>query len=244
MSEPRYIAMWSGPRNISTAMMRSWENRTDTIVHDEPFYAYYLQQTGIEHPGRDEIIAVHETDPQAIIEQITSPLPDGKNIYYQKHMTHHMLQDLPREWMLKVTNCFLIREPIRVVNSLAKVLPDPDIDQTGFPKQLELFDFVRERTGEIPPVIDTRDILMNPRSVLTQLCERIGIPFDEAMLSWPGGPRESDGVWAKHWYASVEQSTGFMPYQERDEETVPDHLKALTETCETLYQQIAQYRIQ
>lgn len=243
MTESRYIAMWSGPRNISTAMMRSWENRSDTIVHDEPFYGYYLQQTGIEHPGRDEIIEVHETDPQHIIAQLTGPLPDGRTIYYQKHMTHHMLDGLPREWMPRLANCFLIREPARVITSLAKVLPNPDIEQTGFPRQLELFDYVREQTGNIPPVIDTRDVLMNPRRVLTQLCERIGIPFDEAMLKWPAGPRASDGIWAKHWYASVEDSTGFMPYQDR-EETIPAHLQALTTECVSLYQQLAQYRIQ
>ena len=237
-----YIAMWSGPRNISTALMRAWENRADTFVHDEPFYGHYLKVTGFDHPGADEIIAHEETDWRKIVTQITSPPPNGAAIYYQKHMTHHLLDHMTRDWLSEVTNCFLIREPSLVLISLAKKLADVTIEQTGIPQQAALFHEVRAQTGTIPPVIDARDVLLDPRRVLAQLCERVGAPFDEAMLSWPAGPRESDGVWAKYWYASVEKSTGFEPYQERDE-SVPGHLRHMLDACNALYAELAQYRL-
>ncbi len=235
--------MWSGPRNISTAMMRAWENHPDTAVVDEPFYAYYLARTGIEHPGADAIIARYETGWREVAAALTQePIPDGKAIYYQKQMTHHMLDEIDLAWLLDLTHCFLIRDPAEVIVSLAKVLPDPAIEQTGFPKQVEIFDYVRQRTGITPPVIDARDVLIDPRRTLTALCQRIGVPFSESMLHWSAGKRASDGIWAQYWYASVEQSTGFMAYEPR-ETVVPDHLRGIWEQCQALYEQMAKYNL-
>lgn len=238
----RRVAMWSGPRNISTAMMRAWENRPDTVVHDEPLYAHYLHATGIDHPGRDEVITAYETDWRVVVAQLTGHVPDGKTIYYQKHMTHHLLDHMEWGWVLSLTNCFLIREPGRVIGSLAKVLPTPTIEQTGIPQQAALFRYVCEHTGETPPVIDARDVLKNPRRVLARLCERLDVPFTDAMLSWRAGSRATDGVWAKHWYASVEQSTGFMPYQP-ESRPVPAHLRHMLKTCDALYEELAAHRL-
>jgi len=233
--------MWSGPRNISTALMRAWENRLDTVVVDEPFYGHYLKQTGYDHPGAKDIMAAMESDWRKIVATLLSS-PDGAAFFYQKHMTHHMLDHIERDWLRQVKNCFLIREPSRVLISLAKVLPDPTIEQTGIPQQAELFRTVQKQTGSIPLVIDSRDVLTNPRRVLAQLCERVGAPFDDSMLSWPAGPRDSDGVWAKHWYARVEQSTGFAPYEERDE-SVPNHLRHMLDECNALYEELAAHRL-
>jgi hypothetical protein len=237
----KYLAMWSGPRNISTAMMRSWENRPDCFVHDEPFYAHYLANTDYDHPMKDEIIATYENDWQKVASQLTGEIPDGKSIYFQKHMTHHMLPHIGKEWMLKLDNCFLIREPARVILSFAKVIPNPELEQTGFPQQLELFRFFQQ-AGQHPPVLDSKDVLLNPRGALSALCEVLDIPFMEEMLSWPAGKRDSDGIWAKHWYASVEASTGFMPYQEEDI-SIPQNLQALVDEAQAIYEEMAENRL-
>lgn len=237
MAGHRTILMWSGPRNISTAMMRSWENRPDTHVHDEPFYAFYLQETGYEHPGATDVIAAYPTDWRVVVEQLTAPPPDGKSIYYQKHMTHHMLPQVELDWMLPLTNCFLIREPRRMLHSLLKVLPNPKIDQTGLPEQIRIFRFLRENTGQVPPVMDSRDVLMNPRRTLSKLCAALDLSFEDAMLSWPAGKRDTDGVWAPYWYASVEKSTGFMPYQERNA-AVPEDFAELLRECNEIYEEM------
>lgn len=240
----RYIAMWSGPRNISTALMRSWENRADTFVHDEPFYAHYLTHTPhkADHPGADDVIEAYETDWQKVVSILTGPIPEGKTIYYQKHMTHHMLDHIDLGWLSQVTNCFLIRDPRQVINSFAKVIPNPQVDQIGLPRQWELFQAVREQTGQTPPVIDSNDVLRNPKSVLSQLCEQIDLPFDEAMLQWAPGRRATDGNWAPYWYRAVEQSTGFQPY-EPDERPVPAHLEAILEASKSYYEAMAEHRI-
>lgn len=242
MTYARRIAMWSGPRNISTAMMRSWGSRADTAVVDEPFYAHYLANTDYEHPGKQDIIDHYENDWRVVVEQLTGDIPNGKAIYYQKHMTHHMLPHMDYDWMLKVTNCFLIREPRRMLLSFAKVVADPDIEQTGLPQQVMLFNYVRQQTGIIPPVLSAKDVLTNPRHALSALCAAIDVPFDEAMLSWATGKRDTDGIWATYWYASVEQSTEFMPYRE-DDTPIPDNLRDVLDKCEVLYQQMAQHRL-
>lgn len=242
MPEPRYIAMWSGPRNISTAMMRSWENRSDTFVHDEPFYAYYLQSTDYEHPGADEVIATYESDWCKVAEQLIGIIPDGKSIYFQKHMTHHMLDNMDWDWILKLTNCFLIREPRRVLNSYTRVISNPEIDQLGLPQQVELFHYVHRNTGKIPPVLSEKDVLTNPGRALSALCEAIDIPFMDSMLKWPAGKRTTDGCWSKYWYSSVEKSTEFMPYHV-DNRPVPEYLQDLLAACDELYNQMAQYRL-
>ena len=240
---PIRIAMWSGPRNISTALMRAWENRPDTVVHDEPFYAHFLAETGIDHPGREEIIAADETDWQRVAEKMASaPLPDGKTIYYQKQMTHHMLDHIDLAWLGDVTNCFLLRTPGEVINSYIKVRPNVTLFDIGFAQQLRIFRLVREATGQIPPVIDSRDVLENPRRTLTLLCDAVGVPFDERMLAWPAGPRPSDGVWAKYWYGAVEASTGFAPYWPKNS-AVPKHLADVLAEAEEIYAELYQFRL-
>ena len=240
---PIRIAMWSGPRNISTAMMRAWENRPDTVVHDEPFYAHYLAETGIDHPGRDEIIAADETDWRRVVEQVAhAPLPAGKTVYFQKQMTHHILDHIDLAWLGEVSNCFLLRTPGEVINSYLKVRPDFTLFDIGFAQHRHIFRTVREATGQIPPVIDSRDVLEYPRHTLSLLCEALGVPFDERMLAWPAGPRPSDGVWARHWYAAVEASTGFEPYRRKDA-PVPEHLADVLAEAEDIYAELYQFRL-
>src|ERR1700736_397988 len=214
---PIRVAMWSGPRNISTAMMRSWGNRADTTVIDEPFYAFYLNATGKKHPGADEVIAQGETDCRKVIEQCGRGLsaPIGKKIFYQKQMTHHLLPEIDRGWIVDLTNCFLIRDPREVILSYIKKNPEPTLEDLGFVQQQKIFDFVREQTNSVPGVVDAKDVLENPERMLRSLCDGIGVEFDKAMLSWPPGLRDTDGIWAKHWYDDVARSTSFEPYQPR-----------------------------
>ncbi|MGI9015389.1 MAG: HAD family hydrolase [Phycisphaerales bacterium] len=238
------IAMWSGPRNISTAMMRSFENRADCTVVDEPLYAHYLRETRHNHPGRDEIIAHHECELGRLIRLLTvDPPPDpASTVFYQKHMAHHLLPGMAREWISSLRNCFLIREPRAMFASLAKVIDNPTIEQTGLPQQLELFKAEHDRTGDIPIVIDSRDVLEQPERMLRTLCHAIGIRFSKMMLTWPPGPRPTDGIWARHWYASVWQSTGFEPYQQR-EVSLPPELEASAQRCEEIYAQLHRQRL-
>ncbi len=217
------IASWSGPRNISTAMLRSWGNRQDTFVCDEPLYAHYLQEHGLDHPGRDEILAQCETDAAKVTRWLTGPHPEGKAVFYQKHMAHHLIDTVPREWIEEVTSIFLIRDPKAMLVSLDKVVPNPDALDTGLPQQIALFRHLSERDGAPPPVIDSRDVLRDPRGTLTALCQALELPFDDDMLRWPPGRRSTDGVWAPHWYAAVEKSTEFAPYEEKHVE-LPPHL--------------------
>ncbi len=160
--------MWSGPRNISTAMMRSWGNRDDTTVIDEPFYSFYLRATGIHHPGADEVIATGETDWRKVIAHLTGPVPGDKRIFFQKQMTHHLLPEIDREWLGAVTNCFLIRDPREVISSYVKKREDPALEDLGFVQQAEIFDFVRTRNRmRVPPVVDAKDVLQNPETNIT-----------------------------------------------------------------------------
>ncbi|MDQ6626277.1 MAG: sulfotransferase, partial [Verrucomicrobiota bacterium] len=186
---PLRLAMWSGPRNISTAMMRSWENRPDTAVVDEPFYAFYLNETRADHPAVDEVISAGETDLRKIVPHLTGQAPDGKRIFYQKQMTHHLLPEVDREWLRDVRNCFLIRDPADVIASYTKKNHEPSLDDLGFAQQEEIFDFVCAQNRTTPPVIDAADVLRDPRKALQLLCDAIGVEFTEAMLSWPAGRR-------------------------------------------------------
>ena len=233
--------MWSGPRNISTALMRSWGNRSDTVVVDEPLYAHYLQVTGLNHPGRDAVIASQPTAWADVVAALTGPVPGDKRVYYQKHMTHHLLPRIDREWLRRVTNCFLIRHPQDVLTSYVKIRERPTLADTGFPQQLEIFECVRQQ-NVVPPVIDAVDVLNEPRKSLGLLCDALGVPFEEAMLSWPPGPRRTDGVWAPHWYREVENSTGFRPYQPKNE-PVPQDLAAVYRQCLECYEQLHEHRL-
>jgi hypothetical protein len=240
--QPLRIAMWSGPRNISTALMRSWGNRPDTFVCDEPLYAHYLKVTGIPHPGAAEVIRCHESDWRKVAAWLTGPVPEGKRVFYQKHMSHHLLPEIGRDWLEDLTHVFLIREPRQMLTSLIQVYPNPTIEDTGLPQQAELFEWERRRTGVAPPVLEARDVLEEPRGMLARLCGVIGVPFMEEMLSWPPGARLTDGVWAKHWYAAVERSTSFQPYRPKPD-PVPAHLSDLLARCEALYAQLYASRL-
>jgi hypothetical protein len=202
------IAMWSGPRNLSTAMMYSFGARQDFAVVDEPFYAAYLHQTGLHHPGRDEILASQPIDSQIVIKDILGPISGEKPHFYQKHMTQHMLPGIDRGWLADVANVFLIRHPARVIASYAAKRENPTLDDLGFRQQAELFDLVCE-LGQRPIVIDSADIRQDPEGMLKKLCSALGLPWDPAMLGWPKGGHANDGVWAKHWYGAVHESTGF-----------------------------------
>ncbi|WP_071675857.1 sulfotransferase-like domain-containing protein [Nioella nitratireducens] len=202
------IAMWSGPRNLSTAMMYAFGNRPDCAVVDEPFYAAYLAKTGLDHPMRREILTAQPQDPELVAQALAGPNPDGKDHYYQKHMTQHMIEGVPRDWMQSAVNVFLIRHPARVVASYAAKRENPTLDDIGFRQQAELFHEVRA-TGGNAVVIDSHDIRDNPGDMLEKLCNSIGLPFSEQMLTWPAGGHKDDGIWASHWYGAVWNSTGF-----------------------------------
>ena len=235
--------MWSGPRNISTAMMRSWGNRADTAVIDEPFYAYYLRATGKRHPGADEVMAGGETDWRNVVDQVTASVPNGKKIFFQKQMTHHLLPEVDRQWLNAVTNCFLIRDPAEVITSYIKKNDvDLALEDLGFVQQAEIFDWVSQNTKQEAPVIDARDIQQNPRRMLEMLCDATGVDFDQAMLSWPPGLRETDGVWATHWYSEVARSTSFQPYRPKNE-PVPERMREIHERCRECYEKLYEYRL-
>ncbi len=206
---PQRIAMWSGPRNLSTAMMYAFAARGDCAVWDEPFYAAYLRATGIDHPMRDAIIAAHDPDPASVAAACTGPITQEQSLFYQKHMTLHMIPAFDRGFMRDLTNVFLIRHPARVIASYTKKREHPTLADIGFVQQAELFDQVAGWTGTAPVVIDSADIRADPKGALTRLCAALGIPFTEAMLQWPAGPKPYDGVWAPHWYNAVHASTGF-----------------------------------
>lgn len=239
---PLRIAMWSGPRNISTALMRSWGNRHDTAVVDEPFYAYYLKQTRVDHPGAAEVIAHGETDWRKIVAALTAETSRGKSIYYQKQMSHHLLPQIPRDWLALVTNCFLIRDPSEVIASYVKKNGEPTLPDLGFVQQAEIFDWVCDYLGAVPPVIDAADVSREPRKTLELLCKSLGLAFDEAMLSWPPGLRESDGIWARHWYHEVADSTSFRKHEPRNNE-VPGRLRAVHNQCRAVYERLHQHRL-
>jgi len=236
--------MWSGPRNISTAMMRAFGNRADCAVSDEPFYAAYLAATGLIHPMRDEVIRSQPTEWRAVADAMTGPVPGNKSIWYQKHMTHHMLDGFGREWADGCANAFLIRAPEAVLASYHRVREDFTLEEIGLPRQVELFFRAGDKLGRLPPVIDGRDVLENPEGVLRVLCEALRVTFDPAMLTWPPGPRPTDGVWAPAWYASVEKTTGFgPPSQEPQLDDLPDALKRLAEKARLLYETLAAHRL-
>jgi hypothetical protein len=236
--------MWSGPRNVSTAFMRSWGNREDTLVVDEPFYAHYLKVTGLDHPGRDEVIASEENDWRRVLDALLAPVQDGISIVYQKQMSHHLLPQMGRDWLDSMTHAFLIRDPRPMIASLGEKLADFDIDATGLPQQVEIFDHVVRQTGRIPPVVDSADLLARTEPMLRALCAALGVPFDSRMLWWPAGRRATDGIWAKYWYERVERSTGFEspPAAEAMAELSPK-AAAIEAACRPLYERLREHSI-
>ena len=240
------LAMWSGPRNISTALMRAWGNRPDTFVCDEPLYAHYLRETGAPHPGAAEVLEHHEADWRAVVEQLVAPGPYGpdgdRRILYQKHMAHHLLPGIERGWLARLEHAFLIRDPREMLLSLCKVTPRPRLEDTGLPQQVELYREIERRSGRRPPVLDARDVLLDPRGRLADLCAALDVEFLPEMLSWPPGRRATDGVWARHWYAGVEASTGFEAWAPREGRLDPQ-LEAVHAACLPLYELLREHRL-
>jgi hypothetical protein len=234
--------MWSGPRNLSSALMYAFAQRADCAVWDEPFYAAYLKETGIDHPMRDAVIAAGETDPARVARACAGPAPDNKTLCYQKHMTVHMIPSFPRDFLRACSNVFLIRHPARVVASYAKKREAPTLADIGFVQQAELFDEVAGWLGHAPPVIDSADIRANPRESLAKLCKALGIRFDPAMLTWPAGPKPYDGAWAPVWYGALHRSTGFEA-EEGPLPQLPADYARLAEAALPHYQRLAACRL-
>jgi hypothetical protein len=232
------VAMWSGPRNISTAMMRAWENRPDTVVVDEPFYAAYLARTGLDHPAREEVIASQPTDVGEVVAGLLSPLPAGVAVHYAKHMTHHLAPGQDLGWARGLRNVLLVRDPREVVASYLRSRETCEPEDIGLLQQVELID----QLDEAPPVIDAADFLRAPETYLRWLCDWLGIDFTDRMLRWPAGPRESDGVWAPHWYDAVRASTGFAAYRPRQTDLDP-HDAAVAEACRPAYDRLHAARL-
>jgi hypothetical protein len=235
------IAMWSGPRNISTAMMRSFENRPDCAVSDEPFYAAYLAQTGLDHPMREEVLAAQPQDWRAVADSLVTEDPAA--VWYQKHMTHHMLPGFGLDWTERCRNAFLIRAPAAVLASYVVKRAEVTLDDIGVVRQRELFEREADRLGHAPAVVDGADVLADPHGLLAALCAALAIPFDAAMLSWPAGRRDSDGVWAPAWYEAVERSTGFAAPERAPRPPLTDALRRIADQARPHYEALARYRL-
>ncbi|MEL7462612.1 MAG: HAD family hydrolase [Pseudomonadota bacterium] len=227
MSAPIRIAMWSGPRNLSTAMMRSFGARADCAVSDEPFYGAYLALTGIDHPMREEVLAAEETDAAKVAAALGGDAPGGAALWYQKHMVQHMVSGVPRDWFSAVRHAVLIRHPAFVAASFDAKYADPTPEDLGTPQMDGVIADIERITGRTPPVIEAEDVRRDPEGMLKALCAALEIPFDPAMTSWPAGRRETDGVWGAHWYGAVGRSTGFAPPADPPE--VEARLKPLVE---------------
>lgn len=229
--------MWSGPRTVSTALMRAFQNRPDTAVADEPLYAFYLARTGIDHPGRAEILRSQHNDWQVVLNSLThGPVPGGRTVFYAKHMTHHLLPEVDRRALAPLRHAHLIRDPVDLLASYTKVRSAPVLADLGITAQAEIF----EEFGG--PVLDSRDLLADPAAMLRALCAALDLPYTDAMLSWPAGPRESDGVWGRYWYESVWRSTGFGPYRPATQ-PLPARLNTLAEQCRPYYERLHAYRL-
>lgn len=236
MPETKRINIWSGPRNISTALMYSFAQRNDTTVVDEPLYAHYLTSTDAReyHPGADEVIADQYNTADEVIKKIIFGSYDTPIVFF-KQMTHHLV-DLDWSFLEDTINVILTRDPKDMLLSYSQKVEQPTMRDVGYAKQLKLFKYLQE-VGQYPMVVDSKEILKNPQTKLTALCSHLDIPFDETMLSWEKGPRPEDGVWAKHWYHNVHDSTGFKPYQPKTD-PLPKHLQGLWKECEQIYEKL------
>jgi len=241
MTSTEVICMWSGPRNLSTAMMRSFENRPDTYVWDEPFFAPWLAASGKAHPGRTETLKAHENDPELVAQRCAAPPPDGSRYFFQKHMPHHMEAHFPLGWTQNCKHFFLIRRPDAVIASYVKSRADFASDDIGFGPLERFYDHLTAEAHTIP-IVDCDDILAGPEAVLTKLCAALGMAFDAAMLAWPPGPRATDGAWAPWWYKSVENSTGFNP-PSKDAPIVPQKYQSLLAEVMPSYEKLYEKRL-
>ena len=243
-TQPIRIAMWSGPRNISTALMRSFSARPDTVVVDEPFYAAYLAATGLIHPMREEVLASQPQDWRVVARHLVGPIPEGKPVWYQKHMTHHMLDDFGLDWMDNLRNAFLIRDPAAVLASYTQKREECTLADIGIVQQRKLFERVANRLGKAPPVIEGNDVLREPSRVLRRLCQALGIAYTDVMLSWPAGRRKTDGVWAPAWYATVEESTCFgAPVTTGGEVRLPARLQVIADAARPHFEALRAHKL-
>ena len=231
------ICLWSGPRNVSTALMYSFAERPDTRIVDEPLYGHFLRVTGTIHPGREEVLANVDCDGNRVMEGLLSEAGDG--VLFMKQMAHHLV-DLDLGFLERTENIFLIRDPEQMLPSLTIQMPHAGLADTGLKTQWELFEELRSM-GQAPAIVDSRELLLSPRSVLSQLCEHLGIAFYSEMLSWPAGPRAEDGIWAPHWYHAVHQSNGFSPYVHK--EGFPAELGPLLDECAPWYEKLVGHAI-
>ena len=226
------ICLWSGPRNVSTALMYAFGQRSDTEIIDEPLYAHYLHITGAMHPGREIVMASMQNDATEVIRDVILG-PSKKRVLFMKQMAHHLVK-IDRSFMQKTQNILLIRDPKEMLTSLTKVIGIPRLKDTGYKIQTELLLELREM-GQSPPILDARELLLAPKDVLSTLCSRLGLPFEESMLSWERGGHPSDGVWAPYWYQNVHQSDCFAPYQPKSE-PFPEELNSLLSECLPYYE--------
>ena len=247
MTAPIRIAMWSGPRNISTAMMRSFGARTDCHVVDEPFYAAFLATSGLIHPMNAEVLASQPNDWRDVVPHLLGPTPHNEPVFYQKHMTHHMLpgmvSDSGLDWMSRCRNAFLIRDPALVLTSYIAKREDVTLADIGFAQQADIFAREADRLGHAPPVIEGVDVLRDPAATLSKLCTALDIPWTDEMLSWPAGPRATDGVWAPAWYDAVERSTGFGPPPAEKNTPLPDTLQRIADAARPHYDALAKWKL-
>ncbi len=234
------LAVWSGPRNISTAMMRAWENRPDTVVDDEPFYAAYLARTGLDHPGREQVLAAQPTDPEEVVTRLLSE--QRAPVHYSKQMTHHLADGASLDWTRSLRNVLLIRDPAEVVASYVRSRETCEPADIGVLQQVRLLEVLAASPGGPPPVIDAGDFLRDPETHLRWWCDWLGLEFTDRMLRWPAGPRESDGVWAPHWYDAVLRSTGFEPWRPREID-LDEHDAAVAAACRPAYDALHAQRL-
>ncbi|MGB5491332.1 MAG: hypothetical protein WBM76_10945 [Woeseiaceae bacterium] len=234
------VCLWSGPRNVSTALMYSFAQLDDVRVVDEPLYGHYLRSTGAAHPARDEIIAAMNCDGNAVMRAlIERQIRDPSRRLFLKHMAHHLV-DLDLGFLRETSNIFLIRNPREMLPSLTVQLPHASLRDTGLKRQWELFEDLCD-AGQTPAIVDSRLLLLDPQGVLQQLCEHLGLVFDARMLHWPAGARPEDGIWAPHWYHAVHRSTGFAPYRPKDD--FPAALEELLKDCQPWYNRLFQNAI-
>ena len=238
------IAMWSGPRNISTAMMRAWENRSDTVVIDEPFYGPFLERSGEDHPMKEAVIEQQGKEYAPVLEKLLAPQADSVRIYYQKHMAHHMLDMafVNNHLIEPFRHAFLIRDPKDVVRSYVRKYPQITAEALGYGRQVKIFNRVQQHFKQNPPVVESVDVLHQPKKTLEKLCAALNVPFDDAMLNWPRGYRDSDGVWATHWYNRVIESTGFKPYKEKDT-PLTEREAEVAAACQADYAYLKKFKI-
>jgi len=228
------VCLWSGPRNVSTALMYSFAERADTRVVDEPLYGHFLRTTGADHPGRDDIMAVINCDGPQVMQELLTESPDSPDILFMKQMAHHLV-DIDHDFLRRTRNVFLIRDPKEMLPSLTIQLPHAQLEDTGLKMQWQLFTSL-EALGQAPAIIDSRELLLDPAGVLRQLCQVLEIEYTDDMLTWDPGPREADGVWAPYWYHAVHESTGFSPYIAKSH--FPEHLTPLLAECRPWYEKL------